>query len=65
MESNTSSVAECTGVLNEDDADTNDGDLNKNVVKLKPANDRKIEIIWQNAIPMVYAHLGAIYGLYI
>lgn len=64
-QSNVSSAAEWTGVLNEYDADTNDGGLNKNTVELKYANKRNYKLIWLHVFVAVVAHLGTIYGLYL
>lgn len=65
--SNIRSVAECTGVLNAEDADTNDDSLNNNVVEPKYATDRtyKHKIIWHLVVAMVSLYLGAIYGVYL
>lgn len=65
MQSNTVLIAECTGVLNENDADTIDGGLNKNIAELKHANDRSFKLVWQNIIAISLFHLGAIYGIYL
>lgn len=65
MPPNATSIVECTGVLNEADAETVDGGLNKNVVELKHANDRKIQLVWRNIILFAYVHLAAVYGLYL
>lgn len=65
MQTNASSENEYTGVLNEDDAETNDGGLNKNVVDLKYANEWNMKLIWGRIISIALFHLGAIYGLYL
>lgn len=65
MPPNATSIVECTGVLNEADAETLDGGLDKNIVDLKHANDRKIHLVWRNIILFSYVHLAAIYGAYL
>lgn len=50
--------AECTGVLKEDDAETNDGGLKKNIVELKHANERKYKFIWYRIIILVLCLFG-------
>lgn len=61
----TSNAVECTGVLNECDAETIDGGLDKDVVELKHANYRKIKLVWRNIILFGYVHLAAVYGAYL
>lgn len=56
---------ECTGVLNECDAETIDGGLDKNIVELKHANDRKLKLVWRNIILFGYVHLAAVYGAWL
>lgn len=56
---------EATGVLDECDAETVDGGLNKNVVELKHANKRKLQLVWRNIILFAYVHLAAVYGAYL
>lgn len=58
-------IVECTGVLNECDAETIDGGLDKNVVELKHANDRKLKLVWRNIILFGYVHLAALYGAWL
>lgn len=65
MPPNATSVVECTGVLNEADAETIDGGLDKNVVELKHANDRKLKLVWRNILIFGYVHLAAVYGAYL
>lgn len=65
MPPNATSVVECTGVLNEADAETIDGGLDKNVMELKHANDRKIKLVWKNILIFGYVHLAALYGAYL
>lgn len=62
---NLPSIVECTGVLDEADAETIDGGLNKNIVELKHANDWKYKLVWENIIGISLLHLGAIYGVYL
>lgn len=56
---------ETTGVLDECDAETIDGGLNKNVVELKHANKRKVQLVWRNIILFAYVHLAAVYGAFL
>jgi len=56
---------ECTGVLNECDAETIDGGLDKNIVELKHANDRQLKLVWRNIILFGYVHLAAVYGVWL
>lgn len=65
MPPNATSIVECTGVLNEADAETIDGGLDKNVMELKHANDRKIKLVWRNILIFGYVHLAAVYGAYL
>lgn len=58
-------VPECTGVLNEVDAETTDGGLNKTVDKRKYANEWKYTIDWSHVIQLLYVHLGAVKGVYL
>lgn len=60
-----SPVVECTGVLNEADAETNDGGLDKNIVELKHAEKRDMVLVWRNIIAFAYVHLAAVYGAYL
>lgn len=54
-----------TGVLFEDDAETNDGALDVNVVKLKKAEKRKLKWVWRNITLFAYLHMAALYGGYL
>lgn len=54
-----------TGVLFEDDAETNDGALDVNVIELKKAEKRKLKWVWRNIILFVYLHMAALYGGYL
>lgn len=65
MPPNATSIVECTGVLNEGDAETIDGGLDKNILELKHANARKIKLVWRNIILFGYVHLAALYGAYL
>lgn len=65
MQSNKPSRFECTGVLTENDAETIDGGLDKNVAELKHAKPTEFKLRWHIIIYFVYAHLGAIYGVYL
>lgn len=65
MPPNATPIVECTGVLNECDAETVDGGLDKNVVELKHANKRTLKLVWRNIIIFGYVHLAALYGAYL
>lgn len=65
MPPNATSNVECTGVLNECDAETIDGGLDKNIIELKHANNRKLHLVWRNIILFGYVHLAAVYGAYL
>lgn len=65
MPPNATSVVECTGVLNECDAETIDGGLDKDVVELKHANSRTLKLVWKNILIFGYVHLAAVYGAYL
>lgn len=65
MPPNATSIVECTGVLNECDAETIDGGLDKNVDELKHANDRTLKLVWRNILIFGYVHLAAVYGAYL
>lgn len=58
-------VVECTGVLDECDAETVDGALDKNVAELKHANKRELKLVWRNIILFAVVHLSAVYGLWL
>lgn len=59
------SIVKCTGVLNEADAETIDGGLDKNITDRKHANDRNFKLVWESIIVISLFHLGAIYGVYL
>lgn len=65
MPPNATTEVQCTGVLNENDAETADGGLDKNIEELKHAHDRKIHFVWRNIIAFVYVHLAAVYGAWL
>lgn len=54
-----------TGVLSEQEAETIDGGLAKDIEKLKKADERKLELVWQNIIGFIYLYLASIYGIYL
>lgn len=54
-----------TGVLFEQDAETIDGGLVKDIEKLKKAEKRKLKLVWRNIIAFGYLHLAALYGAYL
>lgn len=60
-------VKECdlsvSGVLNENDVETNDGGLEKRQEGY--AGRRKISLVWRNIILFAYLHLAAVYGLWL
>lgn len=52
-----------SGVLNEHDAETNDGGLVKRQEGY--AGRRKIKLVWRNIILFAYLHMAAVYGLWL
>lgn len=58
-------ISECTGVLNEQDAETIDGGLVKDIAPLTEAKNRQYALVWRNIILFTYVHIAAIYGLYL
>ncbi len=65
MAPNASTTAECTGVLNEQDAETIDGGLAKNVAPLVRAEKRQFALVWRNIIAFTYVHIAALYGAWL
>lgn len=65
MPPNATPTVECTGVLNETDAETIDGGLDKNIVELKHAGNRDIVFVWRNIIAFAYVHVAAVYGVWL
>lgn len=65
MPPNANTPVECTGVLNENDAETNDGGLDKNIVELKGAEKRDMVFVWRNIIAFAYVHAAALYGAWL
>lgn len=59
------STTDCTGVLNENDAETIDGGLAKELIESKFAEDRKLKLVWRNIILFGYVHAAALYGLWL
>ncbi|XP_059611867.1 acyl-CoA Delta-9 desaturase-like isoform X2 [Phlebotomus argentipes] len=60
----TSTTSTCTGVLNENDAETVDGGLLNNIETLKKAEKRRLKLVWRNIIAFGYLHLAALFGAY-
>ena len=58
-------TSNCTGVLDENDAETYDGGLVQDITQLKKAEKRKVQIVWRNVIMFSYIHLAAVYGLWL
>lgn len=58
-------VQDCTGVLNENDAETFDGGLVTDITQLKKANKRHIVLVWRNIILFALVHLMALYGAWL
>lgn len=56
---------DCTGVLNELDAETEDGGLQADIRVLKKAEDRKLKLVWRNIIAFTYVHVAALYGAWL
>lgn len=65
MPPNATSTSACTGVLNENDAETIDGGLLTDVLKLKKAEKRKLKWVWRNIIAFAYLHAAALYGIWL
>jgi len=65
MPPNATSTVECTGVLDEHDAETIDGGLEKNVVETKQADKQELVLVWRNIILFVYVHIAAVYGAWL
>ena len=70
MPPNATSHVPITGVLNENDAETNDGGLafkgNPETVN-KPPTQEKYEtvLVWRNILAFAYVHLAAVWGAYL
>lgn len=58
-------TSEVTGVLNENDAETIDGGLVKDITVLKKAEHRQLKLVWRNIIAFAYLHIAAIYGVWL
>ena len=58
-------TSDVTGVLNEADAETIDGGLHIDNVKLKKAEERRLKLVWRNIIAFAYLHLAALYGIWL
>lgn len=65
MPPNATTEVQCTGVLNENDAETVDGGLDKNIEELKHAHDRKIVLVWRNILLFAYLHAAAVWGAWL
>lgn len=65
MPPNATSTSACTGVLNENDAETIDGGLLTDVTTLKKAEKRQLQYVWRNIIAFTYLHIAAVYGLWL
>ena len=64
-QSNELSVMGYTDVPNESVAETIDSHLNKHTLQVKHANHQKIQLVWRNILFVSFAHLSAIYGVYL
>ncbi len=58
-------LSECTGVLNEHDAETIDGGLAKDIAPLTIARERQYALVWRNIAAFAYVHIAALYGFYL
>jgi hypothetical protein len=56
-------VVRASGVLDEKDAETNDGGLKEPEKRI--AKPRTFELQWRNIILMSLLHLNALYGVYL
>lgn len=65
MAPNAVPTRDCTGVLNENDAETFDGGLTTDITELKKANKRNIVLVWRNIILFAVVHVMALYGAYL
>lgn len=65
MAPNASTSSDCTGVLNEQDAETNDGGLLKTVTPAAPKEKIKSALVWRNIIAFTYVHIAALYGAWL
>lgn len=63
MAPNASTTAECTGVLNEHDAETIDGA--KTATPLIKTDRRQVALVWRNIIAFTYVHIAALYGAWL
>ncbi|XP_055371723.1 acyl-CoA Delta-9 desaturase-like [Condylostylus longicornis] len=64
-ENKTKRNIETTGVLMEQDAETIDGGLVKDIKVHKYAEKRKLHLVWRNIIAFTYLHLAALYGAWL
>lgn len=62
MAPNASTTAQCTGVLDEHDAETIDGGLVKSVTTVSRHERRHFKLVWRNIIAFTYVHIAALYG---
>ncbi|KAJ6640796.1 Acyl-CoA Delta-9 desaturase [Pseudolycoriella hygida] len=58
-------TSECTGVLDEHDAETIDGGLTNTKVPIKENKKRKVSLVWRSIIIFTYTHIAAVYGLWL
>jgi len=58
-------LEQSTGVLFEQDAETIDGGLVKDIEKLKKADRRSLKLVWRNIIAFGYLHMAALYGAWL
>lgn len=70
MPPNATSNVPITGVLNENDAETNDGGLafkeNPETVNIPQTQEKfKTVLVWRNIILFFYLHVAGFYGLYL
>ncbi|GAB0096560.1 Acyl-CoA desaturase [Sergentomyia squamirostris] len=60
-----SSTNLCTGVLNENDAETIDGGLLEERTHLKSAEKRQLKLVWRNVTAFALLHIFALYGAWL
>lgn len=55
----------CTGVLNINDCETNDGGLAYDVTVLKNTETARLKLVYRNIISIFFAHMFGVYGIWL